>query len=255
MQLRYVGICSCVYAGICESRTTRRTSSSSGSSTRSMMPYSTAGKQAAWHWSAWYWQSSEVNSMLRRPPDQALNARAPQHIHNAWRRPACSRPVPCIARSLLDCNCKAARTRFVRVEVLWPRNVLCNLLLAVACVLGQQPHLRAGSAGEAGGGRCCGRTGQMRWHLVRKGKRCSTSSSAFILTPGMGPRRQAAPVCMPTTALVTTCRVPGHRPPAAPASTICPSPLQRWSCAAPCGRCLCRRPGESGGQCTLRKAT
>lgn len=42
-----------------------------------------------------------------------------------------------------------ARTRFVGVEVLWPRNVLGNLLLAVPRVLGQQPHLRGGDEAQA----------------------------------------------------------------------------------------------------------
>ncbi len=48
------------------------------------------------------------------------------------------------------------RTGFVGVEVLWPRNVLGNLLLAVPRVLGQQPHLWTRGGAEWAGlcGRC-----------------------------------------------------------------------------------------------------
>lgn len=145
------------YAGICESRTTRRTSSSSGSSTRSMMPYSTAGKRAG----SLALVSLELAKALRstqcrgglqsRP---SMPGRPNTHTHNAWRRRAVAPSYALHRRIAPPLQPHAARTCFVGVEVLWPRNVLGNLLLTVACVLGQQPHLRAGRTGDIRQDRC-----------------------------------------------------------------------------------------------------
>lgn len=149
-------------------------------------------------------------------------------------------------------------TRFVRVEVLWPRNVLGNLLLAVPRVLGQQPHLR----GERD--RAQAETPCRGWQAARAERQSDgqlvaarTRTPALPLSAWL--RARAVPTTTPSRRRAVNAGAACSRKAVAPLSATwqrCHSPPQRLSCAARCGKCQCQTPAGrergAGGVATCR---